>query len=90
MLRRWPESAAVVRRTHCCMEHHGVDGGDGAGGATAVAAAEAAAAADGGQRPTNRVAAYWTVPSEARTTDAEPLAAAAAETALVPTTRAVV
>lgn len=87
-MRRWPESVAAVRRTHCCMEHHGVDGGDGAGGVMAVVAA--AAAADGDQRPTNRVAAYWTVPSVARTMDAEPLAAAAAETAPVPTTRAVV
>jgi len=89
-MRRWPESAVAARRMRCCTEHRGVDGGDGAGGVTAVAVAVAAGAADGGQRPMNRVAAYWTVPSEARTTDAEPLAAAAAEAAPVPTTRAVV
>jgi len=85
--RRWPEWAAAARRRRCCTVHRGVDGGDGVGGATAVAAAAAAAAEDG-DRPTNRAAACWTAPSEARTTDAEPLAAA--ETAPVPMTRAVV
>lgn len=50
-----------------------------------------AAEVDGDQRPTNRVVACWTVRSEARTMDAEPLVAAvAAATAPLPTTLAVV
>lgn len=50
-----------------------------------------AAEVDGDQRPTNRVVACWTVRSEARTMDAEPLVAAVAvATTPIPTTLAVV
>lgn len=70
----------MARKTRCCTEYHGGDGGDGVGDATVEAAVAAAAVADGDQRPTNRAAACWTARSEARTMDAEPLAAAAAET----------
>jgi len=72
------------------MGYRGGGGGDAAGGATAEAVAAAAAEADGDQRPMNREAACWTARSEARTMDAEPLVAAAAETESVPTTWVVV
>jgi hypothetical protein len=90
-MRRWLGSAAVARKTRYCTGYRGDDGGDGAGDATAVAVAAAAVTTDGGQRQTNQAAACWTERSEARTMDAEQLAAAdVAETAPVLKTWAVV
>lgn len=81
--RRWPAWAVAVRKTRCYTAHRDGDGGDGAGGVAAVAAT------DGDPDRTNRAVACWTRRSEARTTDAEPLAAAKAAPPTPTTTRAV-